>query len=170
MCCYGVEILADLHVAAEEPSRRFAAIKAALATDDALTAIYTHGQLDAAKLASRIELQCADLFEADLSTICQHCDTVVFCCCVTWPLPLLRRLAIKLARELPFGARVVTVGQQLPEPEVVAGDARAVRFEEVERFNAHFEWGSEVVICACVAQLGILETRRLRKTQAKRAA
>ena len=153
--CIGIEILEDLHTAALEPARRFDALRANAGPN--------------ARIAKRVELRCADLFDVDLSSLAALGDgseLLIFICCVTWPAALMTKCAAKLARELPNGARIVTVGQRLPNAvELQAKDGKdaAVSFEEVGRFSYPFEWGAEVVVCCKAVRLGVLAARRLKK-------
>ncbi|EOD25422.1 hypothetical protein EMIHUDRAFT_367376, partial [Emiliania huxleyi CCMP1516] len=48
--------------------------------------------LDPSRLSAGVELRCGDLFAADVSSA-----DVVFCCCVTWSVSIMQRLAAKLA-------------------------------------------------------------------------
>ena len=161
--CIGVEILSDLHRAALGPVQRFRELK---------STFVDHG-LDPARLATGIEVRCSDLFTVDLAQCCRgdgdgdaaSAGVMIFVCCVTWPVALMARLASKLAQELPDGASVCTVGQRLPHAvdlESIGGKG-AVQFEETSRFEAPFEWGAEVVVCARAVRLGTLAARRLKK-------
>ncbi|KOO21793.1 hypothetical protein Ctob_001112 [Chrysochromulina tobinii] len=89
-------------------------------------------------MAEAVELHCGDLFDHPLADA-----TLVFVCCVTWGPAIMQRLAAKLATELPEGARIVTVGQRLPEMFDLGEKRGAVRFEEAARIVEACEWGRE---------------------------
>lgn len=209
--CVGIEILNDLHDAAEGPVRRFRELLLQEPNDN--SAARSFEGLDRKNIAAAVEIKCADLFEVDLAQLCREegaqgagegeggntgvrgggggdddsesaaasssssapsaASVVLFICCVTWPPDLLRRVALKLARELPDGSSVCTVGQSLPHAVDLekspppGGGKGAVQFEEAARFAAAFAWGAEVVVCARTVRLGTLAARKLRKQKGK---
>ena len=118
---------------------------------------WTHA-LDHTRLAASAELRCGDLFATGVSAA-----DVVFCCCVTWSPAIMLRLAAKLAAELPAGARIVTVGQRLPEVVDLGAVAGTVQFEVVWKEWAQCAWGSEAFVLHRASPMGKLAARRHRK-------
>ena len=197
VCCIGIELLSDLHEAANEPGRRYKALRAA-----------PPPELAAGRMADSCEFVNSDLFDinVDAATWMRRrtatsgvtsdsrssdatqapadksgteatpvqVNVLVFCCCVTWGRMLMHRLGVKLAEELPSGSVVITVGQRLPEiVDLGAGsggkDRGAVKFEAVWRSPEAFEWGTELVFAHECVRLGVLAARRHRKAQASRS-
>ena len=140
--CVGVEVLQDLHTLATTQVDRYHALRAHIVSGDSKPACLEWldhlqtpscvGELSLTAMASTIELTCADLFEIDVSSA--H---VVFCCCVTWDLAIMQRLATKLATELTEGSRVITVGRPLPA---------SASFVELWHGYAALPWGHEPLI------------------------
>ena len=150
--CVGVELLQELHEAALEPARRFAELRAAILAAES-------GAMPNFNLvAGAVELHCGDLFDHPLADA-----TLVFVCCVTWGPAIMQRLAAKLATELPEGARIVTVGQRLPEMFDLGEKRGAVLFEEAARIVEACEWGRESFVVHRTLRVGELLARRYRK-------
>jgi hypothetical protein len=155
----GVELLEPLHAAAVAgPLHRFLRLRDQLHSGAELDGGRAFSALDATKLALEVELRCDDLFAVDISSA-----DVVFCCCVTWSSAIMQRLATKLASELSSGARVVTVGQRLPEVVDQGAQGGAIQFSVVWKEWAECDWGSEAFVVHTVQRMGELAARRYRK-------
>eukprot|EP00966_Prymnesium_polylepis_P058258 1349122-Prymnesium_polylepis.1 len=154
----GVEILQPLHEAALGPLERFLRLRDALLAGERPDGVEVLTALEPGRLAKRVELRCGDLFDVDISGA-----DVVFCCCVTWSRAILQRLAAKLAAELPEGARVVSVGQRLPEVVDRGAKAGAIQFEVLWKEWAKCDWGDEAFVVHRAQRLGELAARRHRK-------
>ena len=165
LCCglsraVGVELLEPLHAAAVAgPLQRYTTLREQVEASVELLDATLVG-LDPSRLSAGVELRCGDLFAADVSSA-----DVVFCCCVTWSVSIMQRLAAKLAAELASGARVITVGQRLPEV-VDLGEGGAVQFEPVWREWEQCDWGSEAFVVHRTTRMGELAARRHRKKAA----
>lgn len=100
--CVGVELLSDLHEAAQEPARRFGQLRARLESGEAVAQDGLHAE----RMAGSIELRNGDLFEHSLAGASAE-GILVFVCCVTWSTPIMQRLAQKLGDELNAIEQVV---------------------------------------------------------------
>ena len=167
LCCglrsaVGVEILESLHEGALGPLQRFLQLRDELLAGSEPAGGAALAGLDPTRLAAQVELLCGDLFATDISGA-----DVVFCCCVTWSADIMGRLAAKLAAELPEGARVVTVGQRLPEVVDLGIKVGAVQFEVLWKEWARCDWGDEAFVVHRASRMGELAARRHRKKLGK---